>query len=180
LTPREAGLRRAVYHSAEAELEVTLPAGDEVILEMVDPGGRIRPVPGPVVYLDQLHWVTLAQCRWAPEKVATGERAAAEKLIALARHREITVALSSANMTETTQMDGRHRRHMATTLLGVSRGWQMRNPIAVRRAEIGAALAGEDPAVGGVFTLDPGAVFAGGLAAPEATSHRNGSGGSRR
>jgi hypothetical protein len=168
LHTREAGLRRAIYRTAEAELEVTLPAGDEVILEMVDPGGRIRRMPGPVVYLDQLHWVTLAQCRWAPEKVAAGERAAAEELIALARRREITVALSSANMTETTQMDGRHRRHMATTLLAVSRGWQMRNPIAVRGREIRAALAGADPAVEGVFTLDPGAVFAEGPAAPAA------------
>jgi hypothetical protein len=168
LLPREAGLRQAVYHSAEAELEVTLPAGDKVTLEMVDPGGRIRRVSEPVVYLDQLHWVTLAQSRWAPEKVATGERAAAAELIALARSREIIVPLSSANMTETTQMDGRHRRHMATMLLSVSRGWQMRNPITVRGAEIRAALTGADPSVRGVFTLDPGAVFAGGLAAPEA------------
>lgn len=71
-------------------------------------------------------------------------------------------------MTETTQMDGRHRSHLATTMLGLSHGWQMRNPIAVRGEEIQAVLAGEDPVAHEAFSLEPGAVFAEGLAAPEA------------
>jgi hypothetical protein len=168
LIPENAGLRRVVSHPAENELLVTLPAGEEVALETLDPASSPQKAVRPVVYLDQLHWVTLAQSRWAPEKVTDAERAAAAEVIAMARDRLITLPLSAANMTETTQMDGRHRSHLATTMLGLSHGWQMRSPIAVRGEEIQAVLAGEDPVVHEAFSLEPGAVFAEGLAAPEA------------
>ncbi|MDX6610149.1 MAG: hypothetical protein QOF85_2074 [Solirubrobacterales bacterium] len=81
----------------------------------------------------------------------------------MAEAREITIAISSANLTETTQTDGRHRRHMATTILGLSRGWQMRNPLAIRGREFRAVLKGEDPRINDPFSLEPGSVFADGL-----------------
>ena len=163
LTTAEAGLKRAVYNTENHEFLVTLPMGDEVLLEMVKPGSASPQPRRPVVYLDQLHWVTLAQQQWAPEKVPKSERAAGQRLRELARERKITFAISSANVTETTQMDGRHRRHLATTMLGLSRGWQMRNPLAIRTRELRALLLGDDPRVGDPFTLDPGAIFIDGL-----------------
>lgn len=163
LTTTEAGIRSVVY-TEEHELSVTLPMGDEVVLEMVDPRRSTPPSPPrPVVYLDQLHWVTLAQQLWSPEKAPRSEQAAAERLIDLAQKREITLPISSANLTEMTQMDGRHRRHLATTMLGLSRGWQMRNPIEIRGRELRSVLAGGDPRVEDIFTLEPGAIFDGGL-----------------
>jgi hypothetical protein len=44
-------------------------------------------------------------------------------------------------------------------MLDLSRGWQMRNPLAVRQLELRAALAGAPRAAAGVFTLDPEALF---------------------
>jgi hypothetical protein len=162
-TVAEAGMRRGVYDTASHEFVVTLPMGEEVALEMVGPGMPWPAPPGPVVYLDQLHWITLAQAVWAPEKIEAPVQRAAERLIELARERAVCLPFSAGNLTEMTQMDGRRRRHLATLILELSRGWQMRNPIAVRGEELGAILRGQDPQIADVFTLRTGEVFAHGL-----------------
>lgn len=156
-------MRRAVYDTAPHELAVTLPMGEEVALEMVGPGSPWPAPLRPVVYLDQLHWITLARSVWAPEKLAPPVREAADRLIELARQRKICLPFSAGNLTEMTQMDGRRRRHLATMILELSRGWQMRNPIAVRGRELDAVLLGRDPRVIDAFTLQAGEVFAEGL-----------------
>jgi hypothetical protein len=145
LTRSRAGMKRAVYETAEHEFAVTLPMGEEVILEMVGPGAPWPAPMHPVVYLDQLHWITLARCLWAPEKLGEADRGAAARLIELARERKICLPFSAGNLTEMTQMDGRHRRHLATTILRLSRGWQMRNPIAIRRGELDATCSTGSP-----------------------------------
>ena len=137
---------------------------NEVVLEIGDPEAV---PPGVIVYLDQLHWVTLAQQVWAPEKVAARERQAAERLIELSEARLITIPLSSGNLIEMSQLDGKRRRHLATTMLRLSRGWQMRNPIAVRGEELRRVLSREAPVLPNVFTLDPGAMFAEGIEPPD-------------
>jgi hypothetical protein len=73
LSPGEAGIRRAKYDVTSSEFIATLPMGDEIALEMDKPGTQSRQPSTPVVYLDQLHWVTLAQRRWAPGKTLEGQ-----------------------------------------------------------------------------------------------------------
>ncbi len=159
----EAGMRRGVYDTARHRFTVTLPMGEEVAMEMVGPGTPWPAPPRPVVYLDQLHWIALAQSVWAPEKVDAPIREAAERLIELARERAICLPFSAGNLTEMTQMDGRRRRHLATVILELSRGWQMRSPITVRGGELRAVLGGLDPHITDVFTLRTGEIFAEGL-----------------
>lgn len=161
-------MRRGVYDTARHEFTATLPMGEEVALEMVGPGMPWPTPPRPVVYLDQLHWITLAQSVWTPEKLEAPDRAAAERLIELARERAICLPFSAGNLTEMTQMNGRRRRHLATLILELSRGWQMRSPIAVRGEELGAVLRGQDPRLTDVFTLRTGEIFAQGLKSVEA------------
>ncbi len=115
----------------------------------------------PVVYLDQCHWITLARQLWAPEKVLERERDAAGELIKMARAREVILPISSANLTEMTPADGAFRRNLGLTMLQLSWGWQMRNPVHVRGAELRALFAGERPLASDVFTLAPGALFIG-------------------
>ena len=85
--------------------------------------------PGvPVVYLDQNHWIMLARQQWSPEKVPEPHREGYARLTALARERAIVLPLSAAHAFETARKDGHQRRELATTMLQLSRGWQMRSP----------------------------------------------------
>ncbi len=163
LSRANAGIKRALFDAERGEYVATLPMGDEVTLEVAGSGGRGEQPRGAVVYLDQLHWIALARHRWAPEKLSEVERAAAGEFVTMAERQEVTLVISAANVTEATQMDGRHRRHVATMLLGLSRGWQMRSPLAIRAQELSAAMRGENPRVPAPFTLRSGAIFADGL-----------------
>jgi hypothetical protein len=84
--------------------------------------------------------------------------------MALARERAIVLPLSAAHAFESARKDARQRRELATTMLQLSRGWQMRSPLKVRREELlcnvadfraGATEFQQRP----VFTLDPDALF---------------------
>jgi hypothetical protein len=163
------GIRRSDYDVAARELMLTLPAGDRVTVEVGTPGDGDRPGrERPVVYLDQNHWIALARCIYNPAAQPTPEvNEAAGKIIGLARRKEIILPLSSAHLFETARKDGRQRKELATTMLTLSRGWQMRNPLAVRRAELSAAMRGEAPLAANVITLEPDVVFAGGADGPE-------------
>ncbi len=104
----------------------------------------------------------LACQQWSPQKVKA-HREGYERLTELARERAITLPLSSAHAFETARKDGRQRRELATTMLQLSRGWQMRSPLKVRREELVCAVAGlrTDAPLRPrpVFTLDPDALF---------------------
>src|SRR5438552_2188160 len=69
---------------------VVLTLDDSKTLE-VDIGvpGQVVPTDMPVVYLDQLHWISLAQQLWAPDRLRESERQAAKTVIALARGQRI-------------------------------------------------------------------------------------------
>lgn len=128
--------------------------------------GQAVPAAVPVVYLDQLHWISLAQQLWAPERVRQSEREAAEKLIALARQQRILLPVAGAHLTEMAPVAGRRRRDLAATILGLCRGWQMRNPIRIRDQEYVASMLAEEPVAADVFTLEPGVLFAEGPERP--------------
>jgi hypothetical protein len=103
----------------------------------------------------------LARQLWAPEKVLERERSAAVELIEMARARQVILPISSANLTEMTPADGGFRRNLGLTMLELSRGWQMRNPVHVRGDELRALFGGLSPVAAEVFTLAPGVLFVG-------------------
>jgi hypothetical protein len=153
------GLARSVADLANRELELTLTTGGSVVLALGwSDGGDDTPAGSSVVYLDQNHWVTLAQQVHAPDLVRAADRDPAQVLVELARSGAVILPLSSAHLRETAPT-GRHRRDMAMTMLELSRGWQMRSPLAVRRRELAAAISRREPRCEHVFTLEPDVVF---------------------
>jgi hypothetical protein len=152
-------LKRATCDLGQRELTLTLPDDALVTVELGSMNTGDEPPPDrPVVYLDQLHWVSLSQCLHAPDRIDAGLREAGQALIALAREERLILPLSAAHLSEA-PVGGHQRRDLVTTMLELSRGWQMRSPIAVRQSELCAAFAGTPGPVDGVITLDPGTLF---------------------
>jgi hypothetical protein len=141
------------------EVTLRLRSGECLVVELGAGGETDSPDPGrPVVYLDQCHWITLAKQLRSPGRVAERDRKPAERLIEWARSRAIALPISSANRWEIAR-EGRHRRDVVLTMVELSRGWQLRDPIDVRGQELRRCMAGEHPArATGVITLEPGAI----------------------
>jgi hypothetical protein len=154
------GLSHAETDLATRELTLRLRGGETLVVELGADGEDDVPEPGrPVVYLDQRHWITLAQRLHSPDAIAQDDRQPAEHLIELSRSKTLVLALSSANLWEIAPT-GRHRRDVALTMVELSRGWQLRDPVSVRGQELRRAMAGESPALAeSVITLEPGAIF---------------------
>ena len=116
-----------------------------------------------VVYLDQKDWNTLANTLYKPAKVPDAERAAAEKLIAWARAKKVLLPMSAGHMAETCKWSNDEERYrLALTIVQLSSGWQMRDPLDVRRFELRQSFTtrfkdtGLEPIE--IFTLEPNAV----------------------
>ncbi|WP_147434737.1 hypothetical protein [Micromonospora musae] len=117
--------------------------GDEIGAELPEFGKEFSPKNGrPVIYLDQKDWSSLAKSIHAPEKVLpAAEREAAELLISLARAKKVILPLSAAHMAETCKWTNDEERYrLALTIVQLSAGWQMRDPLDIRRFEIRSAL----------------------------------------
>lgn len=152
---------RSVLDFTTRTLSFTVPSGDELIVELGASDAADGPPAGrSVVYLDQLHWISLARQRYAPEKLDEATATAAAKLIELAEAKRILLPLSAGHLTEMAHLEGRWREHLGLTIMALSRGWQMRNPVAVRMVEFVLAMRGESPRPPGVFTLQPEVLFA--------------------
>ncbi len=152
---------RSRFDFASDTLSFTVASGNVLIVEVGVAGAADGPPTGrPVVYLDQLHWVSLAKQRHVPEKLNEATASAATTLIQLAEAQRIVLPLSAGHLTEMAHLEGRWREHLGLTLMALSRGWQMRNPVAVRKAEFLRTLRGESPRTLAVFTLQPEVLFA--------------------
>jgi hypothetical protein len=118
----------------------------------------------PVVYLDQNHMSTLSKALRAPQRLTDRQWWAAIRLITLAVEGKIVVPFSSAHMSETAAWaDDAARFHLATTILSVSRGWQLRDSLQVRQEELVSLLSssvGRSGSVDAVITLAPYAALA--------------------
>lgn len=133
-------------------VELEFDGGDTVELDIS--ARSEAPDPRRVVYLDQNHWVELARAR-VGSTALTGDRLATyQQFTELAKSGAIIVPLSAAHLTELGRKSGQQRRDVAVTMLELSRGWQMRNPLQIRNCELQAAFE-EAAAVPPVFTLDP-------------------------
>lgn len=160
---REEALRdfnRVTFRPAELVLELTVAWGDVLEVEVYDQDDQVARRAGrPVVYLDQNKWVQLAQAVNAPEKLATPDLDAASLLAELARKEEVLLPLSSGHWIETGALDRRWREHLATQMVGLSRGWIMRDPLRVTESEIETILGGTKR-VPETFTLDSRELYA--------------------
>ncbi len=140
--------------------------GDNILVDLCIPTD-LAPLRGrPTVYLDQNHWSTLSNAIHQPGRVGSqDELAAATHLIELATRGEVVLPLSSAHMSETCkQVDHEDRYRRALTLAQLSAGWQLRDPLDLRRSELRQALTSRyherqlsPPAA---VTLEPNAVHA--------------------
>ncbi len=132
-------LRKVSYCFSSGVIRLESVRGDRF---EVDPEGATpestRP---PVVYLDQCHWSTLCNSIFDRARVRNEkDLEAAELLIAYAEAGRVIVPVSSAHALETSALFDERRQNLASTILRISRGWQMRSPVAVRKHEMGQAL----------------------------------------
>lgn len=168
-TPRYDSIRRARLDIERRLLVFTLD--DDTTLETeLGSSGQLPQTGVPVIYLDQLHWIALAQQIWAPTRLRASEREAARSIIRLANEQRIILPMAGAHFVEMGPVLGRRRRDLATTILGLSRGWQMQNPAKVRSSEYRASMLRQDPVATSVFTREPGVLFSTGPALPRMTS----------
>ncbi len=145
-------------------LRIRLPGGQEVEAELPRRTAE-RADDRVVVYLDQNHWSQLARARRDPPPRDTRPHEAAAALEALVASRSIVVPASGGNFVETVPLYGQRRVRLAETIVGVSRGWQMRHPLDVRRAELHACLSDGPVVTEDVFA--PGADSAFAFTAPK-------------
>lgn len=165
----EHGLRRIIYDFSSRTAKLDLVHSGQVVAEIGGFPDEAHRAGRLIVYLDQNHWITLARYVHSRAKLSPSEHDASARLFALARDQKIILPLSGAHMTETDGARLRYRQHLVPLMLELSRGWQMRSPLRVRRDELyaafqafqhGAAIAPR-PAV---FSLEPEVAFAPGHA----------------
>ena len=160
--PGEWAVASTVFDVATSTLRLVLHDDTEFVTEI---GTTMSFVDRPVVYLDQNHWIDLARVRVNSPKISGNRKFACERLIELARNREIILPLSGAHMVETAKMGGQQRTDLARTMIELSRGWQMRSPLRVREHELKRMLEPGSPTTSrwpdiDVFTLLPNAIWA--------------------
>ncbi len=138
--------------------------GDCITAEFPDQNDFAPVHQRPVIYLDQNHWSALAKALHEPDTVPDQARLPAERLASLARKRRVILPLSLGHMGETGQWGNDARRYrLALTMLEFSCGWQLRDVLLLRRAELkralasdlGHTMAADLPPV----TLEPGAII---------------------
>jgi hypothetical protein len=147
---------------AAGQLLLRLPNGRTAPVELANPdydddvllGGRL------VVYLDQNMWSKLAAARHGHRQVSKEDATAAAVLTQLVEQRHIVLPVSSSHFLETGRHLGPNRVPLASTLLELSRGWQMCHPGMIGLREFSSSLTdGSALTQTDVFTLRPNAIF---------------------
>lgn len=156
----------STYFPAMSCLHVLTTRGHAIIVELPTPNDP-APLGGrPVIYLDQNHWSTLAHAIHQPHRVPHAEeRSAAVQLVELVAARAVILPMSGGHLSETCQQaDFEDRYQRALTLAQLSAGWQLRDPLELRRFELRQALSTRyrelclvPPAA---ITLEPNAICA--------------------
>jgi hypothetical protein len=139
---------RLEFAPHDLALTATTINGDTVVFGVsTDCGNAIR-LARPVVYLDQNQWSAIANSIHAPSRIRRpDDRKAAAWIIQLSQERRMTLPASAGHMHETTKWTDNTRRYaLGLTVLQLSRGWIMRDPLQVRRDEIRTILPTTTPA----------------------------------
>jgi hypothetical protein len=165
MTP-PAALASWTLRPQSCELHIRTLRDDHITLT-IPPQDDLAPMHDrPTIYLDQRDWSTLTHAMHDPARIASdSERAAATRLVELAQARRVILPLSAAHMTETCkQADYEPRYRRAVTLARLSAGWQLRDPLALRRFELRQAFTtryrGRCLLPPAAVTLEPGAIHA--------------------
>lgn len=151
----------ASFNVVEGHVELDFSFNETVCLDV----GPQEVPEVPVAYLDQNKWISLAQSKYAPQRLRKKERELLPRLYEMAANRQVLLPISSSHMIEAAYKDGRPRQKLATVMLELSRGWQMLNPLKVRLDEFLSALENafdrrvDSSAQRPTVTLDPGALF---------------------
>jgi hypothetical protein len=122
-------LQAVVAHTSTGdEIAMELPAEDQH--DQLD--GRLS------VYLDQWVWSLIAKSRYDPSRVRNpADLPAVERLTELVKERKIVLPISAGHHVETTvSANDNDRYQLGLAMLQLSRGWQMRDPLTVRRTEV--------------------------------------------
>lgn len=170
-------LVRVEFLSRLFVLRATTDAGDHVEYDLPRPDGPVDPLGGrPVVYLDQNQWSAVSNALHGGGKpTPPADREAALRLAELAEQRLVVLPASGGHLFETgKRFDAERRYRLGLTVARLSRGWQMRDPVQVRRDELHDMFRQRNGSGTGlrmtpVFTLDPDVMFGGwrGPAMPE-------------
>ncbi|MEU6977022.1 MULTISPECIES: hypothetical protein [unclassified Streptomyces] len=152
---------RFAHTGAFDALLATTTAGDDVALELPARDGTDQRDGRLAVYLDQNKWRDVTNALTGIGRTTPAELEAARQLAHWVGERKIVLPVSAAHWAETTKWSDTDKRYqLGLTMLRLGRGWQMRDPLQVRRDELRAALArhgathAEAP-VDAVFTLAP-------------------------
>lgn len=136
----DSGLREITYKFDSGAIVMVTGRGEHLD---VDPRINLgSPRVRPVVYLDQGHWSTLAKRIFGAPGLNGSDVKAADALIDLARDRRIVLPMSAGHALETSALFDAKRQDLACTIFQLSRGWQMRNPVRVRKNEMAKVLSG--------------------------------------
>jgi len=153
-----------------AVLRTTTDTGDQIEYEIPGHGERNASGTGgrPTVYLDQNHWSAVSDALHGGGRPGQPEdREAALRLADLAGRQRVVLPASGGHMFETgKRFDAERRYRLGLTIAKLSRGWQMRDPVQVRRDEIHDMFRQRDGDGTGlrttpVFTLNPDVMFGG-------------------
>lgn len=149
------------------QLELVTTRGDSIVVDLARTAD-LAPIRGrPTIYLDQNHWSTLTAAIHEPGRIRDrAEGTAASHLVELARRGRVVLPMSSGHALETSkQADATQRYRRAVTVVQLSGGWQLRDPLDVRRFELRQVLSAryrlEYLPPQAVVTLEPGAAHAG-------------------
>lgn len=132
----------STYVPSMSCLHLQTTRGHRITVELAKPHNP-APVDGrPVIYLDQNHWSTLAHACHRPDRVSHGdELSAAMRLAEFAAAGAVILPMSAGHMSETCkQVEVEQRYERALTLAQLSAGWQLRDPLDLRRFELRQAL----------------------------------------
>ncbi|WP_405979599.1 hypothetical protein [Streptomyces sp. NBC_00158] len=156
---------RLDFTPAYGALLATTLTGDQVLFELPLEGAGDQLGGRLVVYLDQNQWSLLSNADRGSAKSSEADRAAARKLREWVDQRRIVLPASAGHYFETSKRFSTEKRYaLGLTILQYSRGWQMRDPLQVRRNELHDAFSHRMNRCASlrsapVITLDPDALF---------------------
>ncbi|MFE6930867.1 hypothetical protein ACFVDT_02400 [Streptomyces sp. NPDC057699] len=157
-------LSRFTYLPALDVLLATTNAGDDIAFEMPTFDGADQLGGRLAVYLDQNKWRVMANVLTGIGDVSPQEDEAARRLVQWVWQGKIILPVSAAHYAETAKWSDTARRYqLGLTVLQLSRGWQMRDPLQLRRDEIHSAFGCRTSGDAGtpvqaVFTLAPNVI----------------------